>query len=459
MNHISRCSLLSVAVALALAVSVAYAAPGGIPGRPLNPGGGGGGGNKPPVELSNNLSFPAVSATLSTEEARWNSPAEPLLGVTYSYGCDKPETLDDQFSYPNTSCVDDLATPTVFLTAEQCTAAGAKCEGLPVDRIYWQKVDANDWWADSATETPRTAAYLDWGDALEAVSWNERSVIRVETQPYGSLLVDPATGLFDPFEPALETCVEAVARLYPVSEYPDIDPADYCKIGFQMWHVAGQGITEQWGVRVEDATPNDPYIYESPFQIIHTTTARLNLAKLVPESATCPEPGEGTGDLPPAGPFTWDAENSTWVSGEDPATGLPVCTWLDAVYSSELSVTGKYVCGYNWRMKNVELESLCGMGWEKTGYWRLTFRTTNDAVVFDELNPVLATTAPPAVPADSNPLPVVAVLAEEEEEEEDTDALYTPVVDYDNNLTYLDICIKAKTQGGGGGSGSSGGRQ
>ncbi len=34
--------------------------------------------------------------------------------------------------------------------------------------------------------------------------------------------------------------------------------------------------------------------------------------------------------------------------------------------------------------------------------------------------------------------------------------LYQPVVDTTNNLTYLDICIVAKTQGGGGGGGGGG---
>lgn len=441
-------SLLSVAaISLVLGVAnVASAARGGIPGKPDDPGGGGG--NKPPTEAVNNLSFPAVSSYLSATTRRWTPPEEPELGVTYSYGCADPEMMD-QFSYPNTSCVDDLAAPTQYLDAGACTAEGAPCEGFPVSRIYWQKVTDNYWWAESEVGTPVTAAYLDWGDALEAVSWNERSVVRVETQPYGSQLVD-SNGFFIDFDPSEgDTCTG-------VAEFLNLDPLDACNIGFEMWHVAGQGTTEQWGVRVDDTDPYLPYAYESPFRIIHTDTARLNLAKLVPESATCPEPGGNPNDPPPVIETTWSPD--TGWSG--------TCEWLDAPYTTELSITGKYVYGYNWRMKTVELESICqDQVWDKTGYWRLTFYTTNDAVVFGsgddngdgyDDNPVLATTAPPtvtAIPTDLNTSSVVILS----EEEEDTDALYIPVIDYENNLTYIDICITPKTQGGGGG-GNPGGK-
>jgi hypothetical protein len=393
----------------------------------------GGGGGKPPVEGVNNLSFPAVSETLVPVEPRWNPAAEPILGVHYSYGCEGEEMLD-QFIYPNTSCVDNLAAPSDYLTAVQCTAAGAPCAGLPVSRIYWQKVDTNDWWADSALGTPRTAAYLDWGDGLEVVTWNERSVIRVETQPYGSLipwlsLSAPEDPVSVSFDPSVNTCEDAALAA-------GLDPEDACVIGFQMWHVSGQGTTEQWGVRADDNDEPFSYNYESPFQIIHTNNARLNVAKLVTETATCPQPGGNPNNPPPTGPFTWNG------SGWD-----QVCEVLDLPYTVELSVGGKYVYGYNLRMKNVELDSLCGSAWAKTGYYRLTFYT-NGAVFFDEGKPVVATTAPPLPVAEAQmlPEPAVTVLAEDDEDE---GSLYTPVIDYENNLTYLDICIEAKPKGGG----------
>jgi hypothetical protein len=70
------------------------------------------------------------------------------------------------------------------------------------------------------------------------------------------------------------------------------------------------------------------------------------------------------------------------------------------------------------------------------GWWRLTFYTPG-VVVFDNAAiPTGPPTLPPAVPL------TLSLLAEEE-----GDALYRPVIDTVNNLTYLDICIKSS--GGG----------
>jgi hypothetical protein len=217
-----------------------------------------------------------------------------------------------------------------------------------------------------------------------------------------------------------------------------------------MWHVSGQGITEHWGVRANDLdVNNDSYNYDSPFQIIHTSNARLNLTKLVLEDALCAQPGGNPGDPSPLG------EYGVWSGSEWEDT----CTLYDAPYTVELSVGGKYVYGFNWRMRNVELDSLCP-GWVKTGFWRLTFYAPED-VMFDD--PLAPNVAPPAVPSEVRTLPRVVfntVLAEpppepviESEDPTADDRLYRPVVDTVNNLTYLDICIVAKSQGGGGGGG------
>jgi uncharacterized membrane protein YgcG len=132
------------------------------------------------------------------------------------------------------------------------------------------------------------------------------------------------------------------------------------------------------------------------------------------------------------------------------------CTWRDAPYSVELSVGGKYVYGYNWPMKNVNTESTCGAGWDKTGWWRLTFYAPNGEVVFDDPNAPV--NAPPAVPAEVRELPRAefntAIAVPDEGESE---ALYVPVVDSINNLSYIDLCIIAKDGGGAGGGGSGGG--
>jgi hypothetical protein len=417
-----------------------FGAKGGIPGPPTG------------GEVGNNLSLPAVlTGSAITTDHNWIPPAEPVLGVHYSYGCDQPES-DGQFNYPNTSCVDSLAVPTVYYTAAECSAVGAPCDGLPVDRIYWQKVDANEWWADqegalanTLLDPSRLVDHGDWGDALEAVSWTERSVIRVETQPYSSTIPG--------FDPILTYCEAAAIDAF-------LDPEVVCKVGFQMWHVSGQGITEHWGVRATDADSAVSYNYDSPFQIIHSSEARLNIAKLVSATATCPEPGGNPNDPPPEGPFTWIFDPYEGIGGWE-----NVCEVYDEPYTVELSVGGKYVYGYNLRMKDVDLTSLEGCdGYEKTGYYRLTFYAPNDVIFADSSAPNVA---PPAVPAVIRALPrngvfntVLAppppVVVIEDEDPTADDRLFKPVIDAVNNLTYLDICIVPKTQGGGGGGGGSG---
>ena len=290
-------------------------------------------------------------------------------------------------------------------------------------------------------------AYVDWGDALEAVSWTERSVIRVETQPWSSTIpgYNPVTGY----------CAGRGAS-------GDLIRTATCKVGFQMWHVSGQGITEHWGVRATDADHDLPYVsynYDSPFQIIKTTNARLNVAKMVEGDATCSQPGGNPGDDPPA------------VGGWDGAEWGGTCTVYDDPYTVETSVGGKYVYGYNLRMKDILPSEVCGVAWEKTGFYRLTFYAPDDVNFTGHgERTTIPNVAPPSVPSEARVLPrtvfntitvppepePVIVASSDEEDPDADDRLYRPVIDPDNNLTYLDICIVAKSQGGGGGGGGGG---
>jgi hypothetical protein len=543
----------ALAVTLIALCGPGFAAKGGDPGPPT-------GGETP-----NNLSVPGVQTTATVSiAAYWSPPEGAVLGTHYSYGCDIPEG-NEQFSYPNTSCVDSLSEPSIYYTAEECTddVEPSPCKGLPVERIYWQKVDVNEWWADDTGISPEVATvdYVDWGDALEAVSWTDYSVIRVETQPWTSTIegfdptipdtifgdvpfdywaydfietlaahgitagcgdneycpedpvsraqmavflergmhggdyVPPAAsgtvfldvgegdfaanfieqlaaegitagcggGNFCPGDPVtraqMAVFLTRAFSLEPPTGEPvtgscadvaasdGLDPEVACKIGLQMWHVSGQGITEHWGVRASDVEPFDSYNYDTPFQIVKSTKARLNLAKLAPESAVCSQPGGNPGDDPPV--------NTSWNgSGWD-----GTCQLYDEVYSVETSVGGKFVYGYNWRMRDVDLETLCGPTWQITGFWRLTFYAPEGDVLFDD--PEAPNVAPPAVPVALRALPrswfisgtpvagseVVAMSAEAESEDPgEDDRLYRPVVDVDHNLSYIDICIVAKGQ-------------
>lgn len=430
-------ALVALAAALLALSGPGFAAKGGIPGPPAG------------GETSNNLSVPGIlteSLPDDSEEAYWSVTNTPILGEQFSYGC-PGEEFWEEFKYPNTSCVDHLMEPTVHYNREQCVADGMPCEGMDVSelsRIYWQKEPLNNWWATDDGKLPDSipVAYVDWGDALEAVSWTERSVVRVETQPWSSTI---------PGYSPVTACVNAAPG----------DPEIDCKVGFQMWHVSGQGITEHWGVRATDVDETVSYNFDSPFQIIKTTNARLNVAKMVEGDALCSQPGGNPGDDPPA---VGDWTGAEW---------LGTCTVYDQPYTVETSVGGKYVYGYNLRMKEILPSLECGDEWIKTGFYRLTFYAPDDVdfTGHSEATPI-PNVAPPSVPTEVRTLPRNGVfntitvppepepVIEAESDDEDPDAddrLYRPVIDPVNNLTYLDICIVAKSQGGGGGNGGKGG--
>ncbi len=430
---------LALACLLALG-STAMGAKGGVKGPPINVG-----------ENVNQMSFPAIfDAEIS---ANWSVPAlnAAVLGVDYSYGCDQEE-FSGVYSYPNTSCVNNLMAPEEYYTADECIQSGHPCEGFALDevyRIYWQKNPLNEWSADQDVNPGQTfVSYLDWGDALEAVSWNERSKIRVETQPYSKTTANR-------FGDSCENMANVAA--------------DDCKVGFHMSHVSGQGITEHWGVKATEEGTS--FNYDTPYQIIKTESAKLNIVKLGLGSAECPSPGGGEDegdvvtaayDIPAVGDWTFDIYTEEWGWSE------AAYTYRNESYSVETSVGGKYVYGYNLPMADVAMPE----GVEKTGWWRLTFYDPTGMIQFDD--PLVSApgvppedseyyyylTAPPAVPSAARELPRgTNYIGEVIPEYMGAAELYQPVVDEGDNLTYLDICIVAKDQGGGGGGGGGGGNK
>jgi hypothetical protein len=339
---------------------------------------------KPPVETANNLSYPgALTATGAFTLPIGYYDLGAVFPNGMSYGCNVPETIGTSV-YPNTSCVNDVGTP---LTPEACVAT--KCIGFTEDQlepIYWQKNTANKWQAGYVSGLgSATADFVDWGDNLESVSWKTTSILRVETNAFTTLAAPT--------------------------------------VRFDMWHVFGQGTNELWGAHANNA--NVPYVYAGwPYGVINTPNARLNIAKLTNGPATCPTTG---GAVSPFSP--------TWANGW---TG----TWLlrDIPYTAELNIKGSYVFGFNWNLKSDSVPPEVN----KAGWWRLTFYTSDNSVVFDDAN---IPTAPPT--SDLVPLPAASITVEAEEG--DTGPLYAPVVDVENNLTYIDICINEGNSKGGGG--------
>ena len=391
--------LKAAPVACLVLAIVTLAAPAAVAqGRPPGAGGGPGGGGHTEAAV-NNLSYPALLIGAVGSAAVPLAATSHVLGQTFSYGCDKPESVGT-FTYPNTSCVVAAGETSVYFTAAECTAADAACSGFDVDRIYWQKVPTSYWKAETTgpVALPVAVDFLDWGDNLESKSWTITSTIRVETTPFKD---------------------HTAASL---------------KRGYQMWHVSGQGTDEQWGMRVlEDPVSGEAaaaYAYDSQYAIVNTGSARLHFAKLLPTADSCPSAWTPS-------PFSGPWLNNEWQGA---------CTLKDVGYTAELNVGGKYVYGYNWAIRRDTLPQCGGMTWNMAGWWRLTFYTPGGQVAFPNANIPLE---PPSLPLPS-PFVATSLAAARAaaEEESDTGPLYKPVIDTVNHLTYIDICV---TSGSGGG--------
>jgi len=428
--------LLSITITALLAALAGYSAnviaAKGSPGPPPGVGGGGGEGEE---TTGNNLAYPAMlfSSDGAAIKPYAFAAVEGTFKTNYSYGCAKPQIVGT-FEYPNTSCVTgwkEDGTAIDFLNAAACVAENAPCADLQVDRIYWQKVSGNVWNAESAAlNSPATVRFVDWGDSIESVTWGTSSILRVETQGYADLSQDRRD---DPFT----VCDTAGTQ---------------CQAGLQMWHSQGHGTNEQWGARVTEvaASKGSPYVYGSPYAIVNAGTASLYLSKMSQEGAACPTEYAG---------LTFTDRPWTGVGWEG------ACNLAAVPYTVELSVTGKYVHGYNWRMRDLPeampVSTYCPdvmapATWNKAGWWRLTFVPNGGTAKMRFADSVAI--VPPVTPS-SAPAVVTTAAVTAEEGETDTGPLYKPVVSpYGSaNLTYIDICIAAKTGGGGGGGGKGGG--
>ena len=185
-------------------------------------------------------------------------------------------------------------------------------------KYYLQQDLGNRWQAESkdgTLEGPVDVSWIDWGDNLEARSWYETSVVRVETV----LLKDLLTPM----------------------------------LGFEMAYLWGEGETEMWGTNT--------VTFASPQATVYSGVARLTIQKLLKD------PGSAA--------LKWDAANDQWVGDANPPVfnhgvwevgeGKPTDR-----YSAEINIPGKIIYGYNWNVR------LTGEG---AGYYRITFSLEDDA--------------------------------------------------------------------------------
>ena len=286
--------------------------------KPENPGGGHGGGEA----AVNNLSHPAVDVGAAGPSNAYFTLLDPGgLGVTYSYGCAKPDTTSvEGRTFDNTSCVSsDGNTFTAQRLAPQ--------PGRPAKAMRSTGSTGRRTWRTTGRPTPSPAraccrsTRVDWADNLESKSWTSNSVIRVETTPF-------------------------------VNVNPQLK-------GLTMWHVFGQGTNELWGVRATEQgaalrlsfglrdrqDDGDPEYREDDTRPVR------------------PLPDHVSGE-PPFGSQSWNSADQAWNG-----------SWVlhQVPFQPELNIGGRYVYGFNWNLRKDAVPPEIGKG----GWWRLTFHVPN----------------------------------------------------------------------------------
>ncbi len=434
---LSIAALALVLYPLAGTLGQGHGGGGGSAGGGGNAGGGQGSGRPGGEESTTNLSYPAnfygnalQTGTIGTAVLNGAFP------TSMSYGCAIPETIGTT-TYPNTSCVDSGGVP---LPYEACVA---KCTPpnsapVPVERIYWQKNSSNIWQAgynwsnpEVSPKVPLPAEYIDWGDNLEGKTWPVQ-VLRVETNTFSTL--------------------------------PTLNPGGTSPLfRFEVWHVFGQGTNELWGVHATNPASESespvPYVYVNtlgdtanwPYGVNVTPTARLNIAKLAEGFPTEGCPATATGSTQSPYSPTWVVNEETgqghWAYVNEDTTLTPVPYTNDMLYGAELNIKGSYVYGYNWNLRSEAVSETVG----KSGWWRLTFYTSDKSIDFVPWVGATAGGLAPPTSTESTPGLLTSPLAVIEPAADTGLLLYVPQVDATNQLTYLDICIAEGKAGGGGG--------
>ena len=238
----------------------------------------------PSEEAANCLSFPVIWSDGITK------PLRGTFGQT---------TFDGPYTY-----MDDPATPETDLI-----------------QWYYQGDPLNEWQAESRNQMLEQRGRLnvsrvDWGDNLEAKSWDEGSVVRTE-----------------------------------VVLFQDLAPDDVMT-GYTMLKLNdASGLDEIWGTNTQTKQSTEATVYSG--------CARLTIQKLA---------------LPrddPSLTLTWNATTGEW-EGNVAATIFNGGVWGAAdgpgFYSAEINVQGKLIYGYNWYVSDIE---------NAPGDYRLTFSLDN----------------------------------------------------------------------------------
>lgn len=351
------------------------------------------GGRAKPEGAGNNLSYPVIWAEGVPKVLRGAPGMAPQLNGVFWYwwgtAADGTPLSCQSNPVDTTVCLDNTIPPDNAVKA------------------YPQKDEYNIWQAGSADGSSARIVpeWLDWGDNLESVDWYTRSMVRTEV-----VLIK------DVVPPMLE---------------------------YTMRHLSGWGATELWGLSTladgtaETASGAQATVY-SPcarltLQKLYVTRDDSRLAHLVWV------PGEGWKEPledpdNPGNTYPYDLIN------DKPLFNSAVHEAKDGpgYYSAEINVKGKIIYGYTWNVRRLN---------EGAGDYRATF--SFDAACPDTNTPLNTFfTSELGEPVTQILVPVEevevvdAALSRDATQDEGGDTGGgMPIIDYDNNLTYIDIRI------------------
>lgn len=353
---------------------------------------------KPTGETAgNNLSFPVIW-TEGVAKILPGDPATTRLEGTWWYwwGID---ANDDPLS-----CAPDPVDTSL------CNTGGEP--GFGAIRAYLQKDPKNLWQAGSAdgrSAKPVIVDWIDWGDNLESVDWYTTSQVRVEVVLFKDL---PA----------------------PMKEYG-------------MRHVSGWGIDEVHGVAATLDPGNGqpvaevvPYDASTSKATLYSNCARLTIQKLL----FAREETEKLAEL------VWNPLQG-W-------TGLDLVNppiFNDAVYTindgpgyfnAETNVKGRVIYGYTWNVRKLN-DKIVNQGLAD-GDYRITFSLDGSCgeLNTDFVEPVEGVNPGTRIVV---PLETEEVIVTAEGGETVSNGAVAKL-DYENNLTYIDVRIHNRSGGGGG---------
>lgn len=402
--------------------------------------GGGKGGGKPDGESAgNNLSFPVIWSEGVQKVLPGTPGMTPILNGEwwYQWGTNgedpniqpasfppDPDATDPTLNPDGLPLGDDGVAGAVDVTLDATTQPADH----PLDpaRAYLQKDQNNVWQAQSAdwSDQPVDVHWIDWGDNLESVDWTIRSQVRTEVVLYQDLFRANEAGVLEPTDERVGT-----------------DPW----LEYEMRHTDGWGINEVHGAAATIVDPTSTDVSSAILgpgtqATVYTNSARLTIQKLLVDR-----------EDPSVDSLVWVADTLETDGGyyiepdgvpagsiiSPPIFNMPVYEGGDGpgYYSAEVNVKGRVIFGYTWNVRKLN---------EGVGDYRITFSLDDQCL--SEGQEMARNTF-----FTENVTNIIEPIEEVETDGESPEVGARAVLDYTNELTYIDIRIVDKGGSGGGG--------